>query len=145
MVRELGNSVLSVWLDDEVFFSWCFNRNEDVKCFSSSPCEMMVRNLLKRLVWSNKNNQWIINIRVCWLQIFLWLSLAIYPCQSLLLVSLLNSIQCLHKSDACKFLLVGQNRCVHVSESIGKFCLWVRLYFSTLSCSSYLDGLWDEK
>ena len=45
-------------------------------------------------------------------------SLAICPYQ------LQDSTQCLYKADECKFLLVGQHWCVHVQESIGKYCIY---------------------
>ena len=45
------------------------------------------------------------------------------------LTSPLESIQCLHRADECKFLLVGQHWHVHVLESIQECPLWVCPYF----------------
>ena len=49
----------------------------------------------------------------------------------LLLVSPLDRIQCPHKPDECKFLLVGQHWCGHVYESTGERSLWVCSYFTS--------------
>ena len=56
----------------------------------------------------------------------------------------LNSIQCLYRTDTCKFSLVSQHWYMHLYESIGTHCLWVRCTFSySMSCSSHLDSFQD--
>ena len=67
-------------------------------------------------------------------------SLAIYPYSLSLLASSLDSIQCPYRVDQYKFLLVVKHWCVHELESIIK-CIVP--YF--ISCSSYLNWLWDER
>ena len=59
----------------------------------------------------------IILIKTTWQHRFIWTSLAIHPYQLLLLASLLDGIQCLHRTDEC------MSWCVYVLESIGECCL----------------------
>ena len=65
-------------------------------------------------------------------QILLTLSLTISYYWSSLLVSPLDSTQCLHRADECKFLLVGQHGCVHI------LCLRSKNKFMSLSHLSWL-------
>ena len=46
--------------------------------------------------------------------------------------SLLNNIQCLHRADSCKFLLVNQHWCVYMQKFIGEYHLWVHPFFSSI-------------
>ena len=55
----------------------------------------------------------------------------------------LECIQCPHQADAFKSLVVCQQRCIHVLEFIREHHLLAHPYFSNMSCSSYLDILWD--
>ena len=56
----------------------------------------------------------ILIFKACWQHWFLWLSLAIHFYQQSFLVSPLDGIQCLHRTDECKFLRVSQHWCAHV-------------------------------
>ena len=57
--------------------------------------------------------------------------LTVCPNCPLLLAGHLDRIQCLHKIDECKSLLVNQHWYVHVFKSIRKCRLWVHPYFSS--------------
>ena len=70
-------------------------------------------------------------IKICWQHGFYWLSLGKCPYWPLLMISPLDGIQCLHRADKYRFLLVEQHWCVHVLESIRECLLWVYPYFSS--------------
>ena len=62
---------------------------------------------------------------------FFWLYLAISCYWSSYVISLLDGIQFLHRTNECKFLLIGQNCFVYESKFMGECCLWVCLYFTS--------------
>ena len=57
-----------------------------------------------------------------------------------LLGSPIDGIQCTHKADGCKFLLVDQHWYVQM-QTIGEHCLWICSHFSnTLIIFTLLTG-----
>ena len=81
---------------------------------------------------------WII-IVCCWEKCFLWLS------HSLVSITHPQALSFPHRADECKPFLVRQHWCVLTYGSIRERCLLVWFYFSSMSCSSYVDGLWDGR
>ena len=69
----------------------------------------------------------IIIIELCRQHGVSWLFLAIHPYHTLFMVGLLTGIECQHRVDECKFLLVGQHWCAHILVSLRGHCLWVCL------------------
>ena len=63
-----------------------------------------------------------------------------------LLVSLRDSIQCLHRFNECKFLQVGQHWCVHVQESIGerRFYLGSNISSTESNVNIDVDKAWTS-
>ena len=87
----------------------------------------------------------IITIKSRWQHGFPWLSIRPYH------PSLPNYIQCPHRANVNKFLLVGQLKHVHVLRSLEERHRWVHPDFSSIllsmSCSSYwmvfeMGGKW---
>ena len=56
-------------------------------------------------------------IKALWQHGFLWIYLIIRHYWSLLLVSPLERIQCPHRADECKFLLVNKHSCIFIIKS----------------------------
>ena len=78
-------------------------------------------------------------------QIFLTHSLPICLFWLLLLISSLDGTKCPHTADECKFLLVGQYWSVHELEPITYKFVLTSSALPSMSCSSYLDGLYDRR
>ena len=73
------------------------------------------------------------------------LFLAIHPYRSLLLPGPLHNVQCPCSADQCKSLLVGWHWSNSPLENNTYEFIPASLAVPTISCSSYLDSVWDGR
>ena len=113
------------WLssDLESLYKFCFWYHEDIWCIQNTNAIVYINNHQVMLI----------------AQKFLTLSLSI----PIIPLGSLESIQCLHRANLSKSLLVRQYGYRSSFENITYEFVLASLVVLCMSCSSYLDGLWD--